>query len=179
METAAETMCLDRCITMKVTNRAASKTNFSLLRCLLLQLALLCVANGTIADSRDLVEQGQRAFQNGAFGQAAADWQKAVEAFRSQGNTNAEILTSVSLASAYQSIGQHRRAVQILEGALVRAEMTSDRSRETLVKSKLGGALLMTSETERAASLLQESLEAARAAKDSKLAGTVLNDLGN
>ena len=164
---------------MKVTNRAASKTQFSLLRCLLLLLALLCVASGIIADSRVLVEQGQRAFQNGAFSQAAADWQKAVESFRSQGNTNAEILTLVTLASAYQSMGQQRRAVQILEDALALAEKTGDRSRVTLVKSKLGAALIMTLEAERAASLLRESLEAARADKDSKFAGAILNDLGN
>ena len=177
METAAVTIGPDRRIAMQVTNWIASKTKFSLLRCLL--PALLCVANGIIADSRDLVDQGQRAFQNGAFSQAAGHWQKAVESFRSQGNTNAEIQTSVALASAYQSIGQQRRAVQILEDALVRAEGTGDRSRETLVKSKLGAALIMTLEAERAASLLHESLEAARTDKDSKLAGAILNDLGN
>src|SRR6266542_5987542 len=179
MEAAAETIGLYGRITMKEMNRAASKTTFSFLRCLLLLLTLLCVANGTTADPRVLVDQGQRAFQNGAFSQAAADWQKAVESFRSQGNTNAEILTSVSLASAYQSIGQQRRAVQILEGALALAEKTGDRSRVTLVKSKLGAALIMTLEAERAASLLRESLEAARADKDSKFAGAILNDLGN
>src|SRR5438445_4401209 len=141
METATETIGLYSRITMKVMNGRASKTRFSLLRCLLLLLALRCVANGIIADSRDLVDQGQRAFQNGAFSQAAADWQKAVESFRSQGNTNAEILTSVTLASAYQSIGQQRRAVQILEDALARAEKSGDRSLLTLVKSKLGAAL--------------------------------------
>jgi CHAT domain-containing protein len=176
---AADTIDPSSRVEMKVMNRAASKTKFSLLPFLLLLLALCCVANGTVADSRVLVEQGQRAFQNGAFSQAAADWQKAVESFRRQGNTNAEILTSVTLASAYQSIGQQRRAVQILEDALARAEKTGDRSRVTLVKSKLGAALLMTLEAERAASLLRESLEAARADKDSTFAGAILNDLGN
>src|SRR5437867_9940190 len=179
METATESVGLFSRIAMKVMNRAASKTKFSLLRCLLFLLALLCVANGMVADPRVLVDQGQRAFQNGAFSQAAADWQKAVESFRSEGNTNAEILTSVTLASAYQSIGQQRRAVQILEDALARAEKIGDRSRVALVKSKLGAALLMTLEAERAGSLLRESLEMAKADKDSKLAGAILNDLGN
>src|SRR5437016_4218172 len=179
MEAATETIGLHSRITTKGMNRATSKTKFSLLQCLLLLLALFWVANGIIADSAVFVDQGQRAFQSGAFGQAAADWQKAVESFRSQGKTNAVILASVSLASAYQSIGQQRRAVQILEDALARAEKTGDRSRVTLVKSKLGAALIMTLEVERAASLLRESLEAARADKDSKFAGAILNDLGN
>src|SRR6266446_1161903 len=179
METATETIGLYSRVTMKVMNRAASKTKFSLLRCLLLLLTLLCVANGIIADSRVLVDQGRRAFQNGAFSQAAADWQKAVESFRKRGNTNAEILTSVSLASVYQSIGQQRRAVQVLEDTLALAEKTGDRSRVTLVKSKLGAALVMTLETERAETLLRESLEEAKTDKDSALAGAILNDLGN
>ena len=148
-------------------------------RCLWFLLAFLGVVNGAFADAHALEEQGQRAFQRGAFSQAVANWQKAVESYRSQGNTSADILTSVSLASAYQSIGQQRRAVQILEDALDRAEKTSDRSRVILVKSKLGAALVMTQEPERAASLLRETLEAARAGNDSKLAGAVLNDLGN
>ena len=148
-------------------------------RCLLLLLALLGMTMGAVAAPQDLVDQGRRAFQNGAFGQAAADWQKAVESFRSQGNTNAEIQTSLSLASAYQSIGQQRRAVQILQETLARAESTGDRSRVTLVKSKLGAALIMTLETERAASLLGEALEAAKADKDARLSAAILNDLGN
>ena len=122
-------------------------------RCLLLLLAWLGMSIAVVANPQDLVDQGQRAFQKGAFSQAATDWQRAVELFRSQGNTNAEIQTSLSLASAYQSLGQQRRAVQILEETLVRAESTGDRARVTLVKSKLGAALILTLEAERAASL--------------------------
>ena len=134
---------------------------------------------GATANPTDLVEQGQRAFQSGAFSQAAAHWQKAVDSFRTQGNTNAQIQTALSLASAYQSIGQQRRAVQILQDALASAESTGDRSRVNLVKSKLGAALIMTLETDRAASLLREALETAKAEKDSRLAAAILNDLGN
>jgi CHAT domain-containing protein len=102
-----------------------------------------------------------------------------LESFHRQGDTNAEILTSISLARAYQSIGQHRRAVQVLEQALTRAEQTGDGSCATLVKANLGAALVLTLEPERAGSLLRDALEAANANGDSKLAGTVLNDLGN
>ena len=149
------------------------------LTCLLLLLCLLFATNSLMAGSSDLVDQGQRAFQNGNFSQAADDWQKAVDAFRKQGNTNAEIVTSVSLASAYQSIGQQLRAVQTLSNTLARAEKTGDRNQVTLVKSKLGAALVLTMETEPAASLLREALEGAKAEHDSKLAGAILNDLGN
>jgi CHAT domain-containing protein len=68
--------------------------------------------------------------------------------------------------------------VQILEETLVRAE-GSGRSQVALVKSKLGAALIMTLETERADSLLREALATAKADKDSRLAAAILNDLGN
>src|SRR5688572_21232867 len=117
-------------------------------RCVLLLLAFLGMTIGASANlPLDLVEQGERAFQNGSFGQAAATWQKAFESFRSQGNTNAEIQTSLSLARAYQSIGHQRRAVQILQDALARAESTGERRQVNLVKSKLGAALILTLET--------------------------------
>jgi CHAT domain-containing protein len=148
-------------------------------RCVFTLLALFSAAIGAAANTSNLVEQGQHAFETGAFSQAAAHWQKAVESFRKQRNTNAEIQTSLSLASAYQSLGQQRRAVQILEDALMRAQSTGDRSQVNVVKSKLGAALLMIRETERAASLLREALETAKADKDTRLAAAILNDLGN
>jgi CHAT domain-containing protein/Tfp pilus assembly protein PilF len=131
------------------------------------------------ADTPDLVAQGQRAFQKGSFNQAAEDWQKALVSFRKKGNAKAEILTALSLASAYQNIGEQQRAVQLLQTALDRAQKSGDRSMIILVKSKLGAALLMTLDLGRAAALLNESLESARTNGDSKLAGGILNDLGN
>lgn len=148
-------------------------------RCLSLLLATFGMIIGVLANPQELAEQGQRAFQNGAFSQAATHWQKAVDAFRGQGNTNAEIRTSLSLASAYQSIGQQRHAVQILQDALARAERAGERPLVTLVKSKLGAGLVMTLETERAGTMLQEALEQAKAENDSRLAAAILNDLGN
>ncbi len=148
-------------------------------RCCLVLLFLLSVTAAVCADSQALVDQGQRAFQNGAFSQAATDWQKAMELFRSQGNTNAEIQTSLSLASAYQAIGQQRRAVQILEETLTRVKATGDSALVTSVKSKLGAALVMTLEVERAESLLREALAAARSGHDARMTAAILNDLGN
>src|SRR3974390_3159063 len=130
-------------------------------------------------NSQQLVEQGQRAFQTGAYGQAAIDWEKAVEDFRSQGNTNAEIRTSISLASAYQAMGQLRRAVQILEDSLSQAAQTRDRSLITLAEWKLGAALVMTSEPQRGEVLLNKALDAARADRHPEYSAAILNDLGN
>src|ERR1044071_4126321 len=149
------------------------------LRRLFLVLAVAGLAYGTRADPRDLADKAQQAFQKGAFDQAVDNWEKAVTSFHKQGNTKAEIVTSISLASAYQSLGDHQHAVQLLQTALQRAQKTSDHSSVLLLKSKLGAALLMTLDLERAGSLLRESLEQARAEQDPKLSDAILNDLGN
>ncbi len=67
----------------------------------------------------------------------------------------------------------------MLEAALIRAEQTGETAWIQLVKAKLGGALIMTQDPERAALLLHEALEGARAGKDQEAEAEVLNDLGN
>jgi CHAT domain-containing protein len=151
----------------------------ALLLCALWVIALPGIILAAAAPTQTLVDQGQRAFQNGDFAQAAVQWQEAVEQFRKQGNTNAEIQTSLLLASALQSTGQQRRAIQILEETLARAEATPDRSRVTLVKARLGAALVLTPETQRAQNILKEALAGARADQNPELSAAILCDQGN
>ena len=79
-----------------------------------------------MADAADLVTLGEQAFNRGAFSQAAANWEQAVPLFRAQSDAGGEIRTTVSLAAAYQAMGQHRRAVGMLEAALIRAEQIGE-----------------------------------------------------
>lgn len=158
---------------------ATSSGSMTFKKCLALVIAGLGVTAWAATDSQTLLDHGQRAFQKGDFGQAAADWQKAVDLFRAEGNAKGEIRTSLSIASAYQALGQQRRAVQLLEVTLAQAEKSGGRSLTTLVKSKLGAALVMTRETQRANELLQEALTAAKADQDSMLSAAILNDFGN
>jgi CHAT domain-containing protein len=125
------------------------------------------------------VEEGRIAYENGSYGPAAASLERALKSFRQEENREAEVETSVLLAAAYQSLGQQRRAAQLLENSLSVAEKSKRGSLIRLVKSKLGAALTMTREAERAAPLLQDALEEAKAAKDTKLAAAIWNDLGN
>ncbi len=147
----------------------------------LLTLVIACQALALCAatDPRTLVDEGQHSFEIGNFSQAAASWEKAVELYRRQGDTKSEISTLVILASACQSLGQHRHAVDLLESALDRANSGHEQALVPLVKSKLGAALLMTQETQRAGELLQDALQAARADSNRVLEATVLNDQGN
>ena len=144
-----------------------------------LVLALITLPCGARGDANSVAEQAQRAFAKGEFSEAAAQWERALEAYRKAGDLRSGIETSVSLAGAYQAIGQNRRGVEVLEEALKSAEKLGDRSQLALVKSKLGAALGMTLQFDRATALLQEALETAKVEGDSQLAGYVLNDQGN
>src|SRR6266568_1883515 len=121
-------------------------------------------------------EAAQFAFQRGSFTEAAACCQQAAKTFRKQGNINAQVEALVNLAAAYQALGQHPKAVQTLSEAVGIANNGGDRSCVILAKSKLGAALAMTLQPERAEPLLRESLEMARG--NTPLTAVVLNDLG-
>lgn len=130
-------------------------------------------------DSEILFKRAQTAFEAGSFSKAAADWASAAEACRSRHDTNGEVRASIALASAYQSLGQYRVAVPLLETALNRAGQTREQSLITLAKWKLGAALVMTQESQRADVLLNEASAEARAKNDDAMVAGILNDVGN
>jgi CHAT domain-containing protein len=132
-----------------------------------------------IAFPADTSLEGLRAYQRGAFDEAAAKWQKAVEEYRHQKNIPSQIKAMTDLAAAYQALGQQRRGLILLEEAVETADKSGDRKTSTLAKSRLGAALVLNLKCERAETLLRESLESARAEADSKTTAAILNELGN
>src|SRR5882724_11706 len=96
------------------------------------------------------LDEGLRAYQRGAFDQAATKWQKAMEEYRRQGNAPAQIKAMTDVAAAYQALGQQRHALQVLDEAVELAEKSGDRKTRTLAKSRLGAALLLVLKFERA-----------------------------
>lgn len=143
-------------------------------------LLALCTCLSVLgAEEATPFDKGQSAFHRGEFGQAVVHWQKALEQSRKKQDLHGEVSTSISLASAYQSLGQQRNAVRVLEEARLKAERGGNRQDVTWVKAKLGAALSLTQETERAAALLQEAVVSAKTDPDSKMTGDILNDLGN
>ena len=150
-----------------------------ILRCSVLLLIAFHGLVHAAANNGQFVEQGRRAFNSGHFSQAAEQWQKAVNGFRRQNDIEAVVRTSIHLADAYEALGQYRRAVDVLEGALSAATSTKAPKQVLLAKSRLGAALVMTRELERAATMLNECLEGAKAGADLNLEGQIENDLGN
>jgi CHAT domain-containing protein len=146
---------------------------------LCLSLALLSAAQTLAADTPSLADKGKSALQNGSYRAAATNLEKAHKLLRDEGNIAGELENSILLASAYHSLGQHQRAVQLLESSLALAEKSKNEVFVRQLKAKLGAALTMTRAVERATPLLREALESATAAQDTRLAAEIWNDLGN
>jgi CHAT domain-containing protein len=139
----------------------------------------LGASRGFTAEPRGLSEEASRAFETGAFSEAAALWEKALELARAKSNGPAERRAALSLAGAYQAVGQHRRAAQLLEETLSRAESTGDARLVATIQHQLGGALTLTRETDRAEILLRGALASAKSEGDEAWMAAILNDLGN
>jgi CHAT domain-containing protein/lipopolysaccharide biosynthesis regulator YciM len=142
-------------------------------------LAVALAAQVSAATADSMLAEGRRAYQRGAFDEAASKWQKAAEEYGREGKAPAQIEAMIDLATAYQALGQQRRAVQILETAAQIAGKSGDRKSLTLVKSRLGAALLLTLQMDRAEPLLRDSLKLAREHNDSQMAAAILNEIGN
>jgi CHAT domain-containing protein/Tfp pilus assembly protein PilF len=123
--------------------------------------------------------QARSAFQRGAFDEAAAHWERAVEADRHAARKSGQASDMIELASCYQALGQQSHAVEILDDAVEIAEKSGEREDLIRGKSKLGVALGITRQSPRAEELLRESLEMARKDGLSGLTAAILNDLGN
>jgi CHAT domain-containing protein/Tfp pilus assembly protein PilF len=143
---------------------------------------LTTLAGWTIAalgNAGSLEDDARQAFVRGDFPRAAHDWQQAATEYLAAGNPDAATLASLSLAGAWQALGQQLKAVQLLEKTLDAAEATRNPARLRQVKSRLGGALVLTLDLDRAETLLEEALSDARQAGDNPLAAAILNDRGN
>lgn len=138
----------------------------------------ICLTAGA-ANEPTPSENAHAATQRGDFGQAVVHWQKALDQSRKKKDLSSEVGISISLADAYQSLGQLRNAIRVLEEARVKSERGGTRQEVTRIKAKLGATLSLTQESERAAALLQEALISSKTDPESRITGDILNDLGN
>ena len=145
----------------------------------ILVLLFFCFKPGLAPAGLAKQDAGQAAFQRGSFAEAATFWEQSAAAFQKQGNTNARIEALVDLSAAYQALGQHPNAIQTLSEAVDLANRGGSRTSQILAKGKLGAALVMILQSDRAEPLLRESLAMARADKNQELTAAILTDLGD
>ncbi|HUJ11124.1 MAG TPA: CHAT domain-containing protein [Verrucomicrobiae bacterium] len=122
--------------------------------------------------------QGARRFEAGAFEDAARHWQKALQFFNAAKDRAGEIDAAIQLATAYESLGQTKLAIEQLTGALALAERIEDRERLVRAKGEIGLAYSTTRRTELAETNLLEALAMARQDQDWNEVAAIDNNLG-
>ena len=150
--------------------------------CLLLAAVLLpSVARSGQAGGPETADsfqqQGEQAFQRGAFSEALSHWNQAATLYMNEGNTPARIHSLTLSAQASLELGQSKPALQSLDLALGLARKHGHSSAETSVLGQLGRTYLTIRQTDAAAEYLQQGAAMARE-QNSPFLASMLNDLG-
>ncbi len=122
---------------------------------------------------------GQTAYDKGAFDEALVHWRRAAKSFAAEQKTKGELKALVSIGAAYQALGQHRLAFQVLQQATHLAEASPDRPSLLVAKNDLGVVCGCLSQFKRAEQTLRDVLAKAVDQKDTPMAAVAWNNLGN
>ena len=125
--------------------------------------------------ARESVRAGLDAYQHGDFQQALKEWSDALRVAQDQNDHALEVDARLRLAEACQALGQHRRAIQVLEPAMALASA----ERMTQLTIILGRSYTETGDAVQARKLLEEGADTAITSGRPDLAATALNNLGN
>jgi CHAT domain-containing protein len=123
--------------------------------------------------------EGSRAFEAGAFEDAVTHWQKALQLFSAAKDRTGQIDAAIRLATAYQSLGQTKLAIDQLIDAIALAETAKDRSRLAQAKGDLGLAYSTTRRAELAEANLQQALAMAKQDQNWNAVAAIDNNIGS
>jgi CHAT domain-containing protein len=118
----------------------------------------------------------------GELAQAIAHWQKAIQIY--QASPDAETQKRIAgllteQAQAYNDLGQHPRAITLLESAIELATEYQDSLAEAAAQGALGNAHWSLGNYDQAISAHKQSLKIARALNNNSFIATALNNVGN
>ncbi|MBL8043567.1 MAG: CHAT domain-containing protein [Nitrospira sp.] len=136
------------------------------------------LAQATVSPEK-LMEQGQSAYQQGAFTQAMQYWTEAGRRYERDGKTREQIKAQVNLTQALYQTGHYKEAGSLLVDSGKQADRIGDPLFKAIVQGRLGSVLFALGENKEALRAIEEGLASARALDNSALAATMLNDQGN
>ncbi|NEP09401.1 MAG: CHAT domain-containing protein [Symploca sp. SIO2C1] len=120
--------------------------------------------------------------ETGKLSPAIKHWQQAIELYRSQVEEEQELVIAELLlnqAQAYSDLGQHNRAIKLLQPTAELELPQEEQLTKAAVKGALGNAYRALGDYEQALATHQESLDIARELNNSSYISMALNDLGN
>jgi CHAT domain-containing protein len=125
------------------------------------------------------MDQGLKAYRQGAFEDAALHWLEAARIFEQADRPKEESEALTYLSQAYESLGVYTKAVKSLELALARARQSGDEAQVAAVLGSLGNALIAVGRTEHAHQSLTEALALAQTLQNPALTAGIFNTMGN
>lgn len=120
--------------------------------------------------------------QIGQLDRAIAHWEQAIQIYRSQKDEAARSALARLLTEqgqAYSDLGQHKRAITLLQSALKITQNTPERLTEAAAQGALGSAYWALGDYDQALAAHQTSLKIARELNHRLYITTALNNLGN
>jgi CHAT domain-containing protein len=120
--------------------------------------------------------------QIGQLDRAIAHWEQAIQIYRSQDDEAARQALAKLLTEqgqAYSDLGQHKRAITLLQSAIAMAQNYQDKLTEAAAQGALGTAYWALGDYEQASASYQTSLNIARELNNSSYIATALNNFGN
>ena len=144
-----------------------------------LAAAFAAPATAEVSPAVTYMEDGLKAYHQGAFEQATLKWLEAARLYEQERKPREESEALTRLSEAYTSLGHYKKAQQSLELALARAKQAGDPAQIASVLGNLGNALLSLGQTEQAHQLLTEALAMARKLGSEDLSAGILNNMGN
>ncbi|MGH7343584.1 MAG: CHAT domain-containing protein [Candidatus Rokuibacteriota bacterium] len=124
-------------------------------------------------------DSGLKAYQRGAFEEAASSWTEAAAGYAGLGRQGEQVGVLTHLARAYSALGQYRRAVAVLEEALPLGQRVGQPARLAEVLAGLGDAHIVLGPLDTADAYVQRALDTAKQVGNPALTASVLNTLGN
>ena len=125
------------------------------------------------------MDQGLKAYRQGAFEQAAVSWTEAARLYEQAGRLGEQSEALISLAQAYKALGYYTKALQGLQSASDLVTRAGDRFRLARIKDIAGNLYLTAGQSVEADQNLKEGLQLARELQDPVLSAAILNDIGN
>jgi CHAT domain-containing protein len=125
------------------------------------------------------LDRGALSFRQGAFGDAAANFEAAARSYEREANGPKRCEALIMLAQASLFTGQHRKALEASEKALTLARELNDGHQTAAALGAIGNVHLAMGNEELATKYLNEGLAAARESGYQDVAAVILNNVGN
>lgn len=125
------------------------------------------------------LEEGRKAYQQGAFPQAIVHWTEASQDYERDGQKQQQGQALIYLSQALVQIGRYGDARAALVKAMNMAKERGDQSQLTVILGRLGTLYFAVGQNQEALQSLSDAVELSRASENQPLTANLLNDLGN